>query len=252
MILHSVCKGARLYAAQAAARLATDTESYDRHTVDESVRQNADFHYRSGVRATIQRIADPGCCAWCSGLAGAYDYAQVKRAGNDVWRRHANCGCLILYDPGNGSGKARVDNYARGRKERLHPDAERDKIKTRQQTRQKPKTIQLPDEIIGRSVGAKARNYDILDLATGERFQLAEGSSLQNVQVFAGKGTSTVFRDARKYASRYSGAVEEWQHVKGNGVVSTNDGDRPVELHWVQCSGIGKREMFVKEWLDES
>ena len=112
--------------AQAAARLTTDTESYDRHTVDESVRQNADFHYRSGVRATIQRIADPGCCAWCSGLAGTYDYAQVRRAGNDVWRRHANCGCLILYDPGNGTGKVQVDNYARNRKERLHPDAERE------------------------------------------------------------------------------------------------------------------------------
>lgn len=109
---------------QAAARLATDVESYDRHIVDESVRENADFHFRSGLRATVTRIAAPGCCKWCTELAGEYLYAEVKRTGDDVWRRHANCGCRIEYDPGNGSGRVEVNNYVSGRRERLHPDAE--------------------------------------------------------------------------------------------------------------------------------
>ena len=116
----------------------------------------------------------------------------------------------------------------------------------------KPETLALPDEIIGRSVGAKAKNYDIMDLQTGDIYHLSEGSRLQDIQVFAGKGTRVPFRNADKYVNRYGGDVENWQHVKGRGLVDTPEGTRPVELHWVQCESIGKREMFVKRWLDES
>ena len=113
-----------------------------------------------------------------------------------------------------------------------------------------PDILWLPDEIIGRSLGAKAKNYDILDLQTGDMYHLSEGSRLQDIQVFAGKGTRIAFRDAAKYAQRYGGNVEDWQHVKGQGLVDTPEGDRPAELHWVQCDGLGKQEMFVKRWLD--
>lgn len=113
-------------------------------------------------------------------------------------------------------------------------------------------TLRLPDEAIGRSLGAKAKNYDILDLQTGDMYHLLEGSKLQDIQVFAGRGTRNQFRTAERYAARYGGNVESWQHVKGKGVVETPDGNRPAELHWMQCEGIGKREMFVKRWLDES
>lgn len=115
-----------------------------------------------------------------------------------------------------------------------------------------PEILRLPDEIIGRSVGAKARNYDIMNLQTGDMYHLTEGSALQDIQVFAGQETRVKFRDADKYAKRYGGNAEDWQHVKGRGFVDTEEGDRPAELHWVQCKGIGKREMFVKRWLDES
>ncbi len=111
-------------------------------------------------------------------------------------------------------------------------------------------SFRLPDEIIGRSVGAKSQNYDILDLSTGEVYHLAEGSHLQNIEVFAGKGTKTEFRDAYKYAVRYGGAVDAWQHAKGIGIINAPDGDIRAEIHWIQCEGIGRREMFVKEWLE--
>ncbi len=48
-------------------------------------------------------------------------------------------------------------------------------------------SFRLPDEIIGRSVGAKSQNYDILDLETGEHYHLAEGSRLQSVEVLSRK-----------------------------------------------------------------
>lgn len=106
------------------------------------------------------------------------------------------------------------------------------------------------DIMIGRSLGAKARNYDVMDLATGEIYHFVEGSKIQDVEVFAGKGVKTPFRKADKYAARYGGKPEDWQHVKGFGLLDTPDGDREAEIHWVQCAGLGKFEFFVKGWLD--
>ena len=103
---------------------------------------------------------------------------------------------------------------------------------------------------IGKSLGAKAANYDVMDLLTGEIYHFVEGSKIQNVEVFAGKGVKTPFRRAEKFAARYGGKPEDWQHAKGFGLLDTPDGDREVEVHWVQCEGLGKFEFFVKEWLD--
>lgn len=111
-------------------------------------------------------------------------------------------------------------------------------------------TLPQRDIIIGRSVGAKARNYEVMDLDTGEMFHFAEGTKIQDVEVFAGKGVKSPFRKAEKYADRYGGKPEDWQHAKGFCVLATPEGDREAEVHWVQCSGAGKFEFFVKEWLD--
>lgn len=106
------------------------------------------------------------------------------------------------------------------------------------------------DILIGRSVGAKAKNYEVMDLETGEKYHFSEGLRIQDVEVFAGKGTRVPFRKAEKYAQRYGGGSGNWQHVKGIGQIETPDGSRKVEVHWVQCSGVGKFEFFVKRWLD--
>ena len=71
--------------------------------VDDFVRENADFQYRAGLSPTIERRTAGKCCAWCMKLAGSYPYEDVRDRGNDVFRRHRNCHCQILYDPGNGS-----------------------------------------------------------------------------------------------------------------------------------------------------
>ena len=96
----------------------------------------------------------------------------------------------------------------------------------------------------------KKGDDDVLDLATGLRYFLAKGSKLQDVTVFAGKGSKKEFRMAVKYAERYGGNVADWQHVKGIGLLETEDGEVLANIHWVQCEGIGKKEMFVKEWLE--
>ena len=111
-------------------------------------------------------------------------------------------------------------------------------------------TIKLPDIYIGRSVGAKAKNYQVLDLETGKHYSFAENTYLQNVEVFAGKGTKKTFRRAEKYANLYGGRAQDWQHVKAIGIVETSKGQAKAEVHWSQCQGIGKIDFFIKRWLE--
>lgn len=68
--------------------------------VDDSVHDNAGFQYEAGLDPTVTRSAAAKCCKWCDQLAGTYDYEKVRNKGNDVWRRHKNCHCVIDYNPG--------------------------------------------------------------------------------------------------------------------------------------------------------
>ena len=111
-------------------------------------------------------------------------------------------------------------------------------------------TIGEEDIVIGKSLGAKAKNYDIMDFETGEIYHFTEGTRIQNAEVFAGKGTNDEYRNAYKMARKYGGQISDWQHVKGFGWVSTPDGDGYAEVHWSQCEGIGKQEFFIKRWID--
>lgn len=87
-------------------QLMDQVENFLEGHVDDFVRENADFQSEAGLTVVVQRIADAKCCKWCSNLAGTYDYFEVKDRGNDVWRRHNNCHCQIIYDP-SGSKRRR-------------------------------------------------------------------------------------------------------------------------------------------------
>lgn len=70
--------------------------------VDDSVKANADFQYNAGMSPKIVRTTDGKCCEWCSKLAGTYDYEKVSNTGNNVFRRHKNCTCVVEFHPGDG------------------------------------------------------------------------------------------------------------------------------------------------------
>lgn len=71
--------------------------------VDEGARTNADLHYSMGYKPVIVRRASFGCCKWCRGLAGIKEYYPTM--DRDIFRRHQNCRCTVIYDPRNGDGK---------------------------------------------------------------------------------------------------------------------------------------------------
>ena len=124
------------------------------------------------------------------------------------------------------------------------------KISLEHRKHDKSETFKLPDEQLPRSVGAKWTNYTVTDLATGIKYKFVEGTKLQNQEVFAGYKTRVPYRKAEKFSRKYGGDIEKWQHVKGIGILDTEEGHRKAETHWSQCDGVGKVEFFIKRWLD--
>ena len=77
-------------------------KAYSQSVVDDYIRANADFQSKAGLNPKIVRTLRGKGCKWCRKLAGTYDYADVSDTGNDVFRRHDNCKCMVTYDPGDG------------------------------------------------------------------------------------------------------------------------------------------------------
>lgn len=110
----------------------------------------------------------------------------------------------------------------------------------------------IEDIHIGRSVGAKSRNYDVLDPESGEYFHFSEGTRVRDVQVFAGKGTSKPLNPevAEGLSEQIGGEPDEWQHCKGVGTIDYNGEDIDAEVHWFQEPSVGKHKFKIKKWED--
>lgn len=110
--------------------------------------------------------------------------------------------------------------------------------------------MSLPDIEIGKSVGAKAKNYDIR-LPNNEIAHLSEGTRITNVQVIAGKGRNRKIDMVAVLIDRYPGTKEtEWQKVKGIGYIDYQGEDYKAVLHWYQEPSVGKVEWKVKPDAD--
>ena len=61
---------------------------------DDYIKTNAKVRAELGLKPTITRYGT-GCCKWCSEVAGRYRFGEQPE---DVFRRHDNCDCVIIYD----------------------------------------------------------------------------------------------------------------------------------------------------------
>ena len=73
--------------------------NFSQNVVDNHIKANAEFHYKSGLKAKVIRTTNGKCCDWCDKLAGVYFYPKVDK---DVFRRHDRCDCTVEYYPGDG------------------------------------------------------------------------------------------------------------------------------------------------------
>ncbi len=61
---------------------------------DDYIRINAQKRNDLGLKPVITRYGS-GCCDWCSAVAGKWRFGEQPE---DVFRRHDNCDCVIIYD----------------------------------------------------------------------------------------------------------------------------------------------------------
>lgn len=61
---------------------------------DDYIKENAKIRAKLGMKPTITRYGS-GCCSWCSAVAGRYRFGDQPK---DIFRRHDNCDCVIIYD----------------------------------------------------------------------------------------------------------------------------------------------------------
>ena len=73
--------------------------NFSQSIVDDTVKTNAEFQAKAGFSPKIIRKPDSKPCDWCKNLVGEYDYYEVSDQGNDVFRRHDNCRCIVIFEP---------------------------------------------------------------------------------------------------------------------------------------------------------
>lgn len=104
--------------------------NYHQAIVDQAIRKNASAHTKAGFDAVIIRKTEAHKtitgrkiirgkaypykytvpCKWCAGLEGVYRYKDVSNTGNDVFRRHEACRCIIIYKDANKTINVRTQH----------------------------------------------------------------------------------------------------------------------------------------------
>ena len=110
----------------------------------------------------------------------------------------------------------------------------------------------IKDVVIGKSLGAKSHNYDVLDPNSNEYFQFSEGTRIRHAEVFAGKGASKPLNPevAEGLSEQIGGNPDKWQHCKGIGTIDVHGEDVDAEVHWFQEESVGKHKFKIKKWED--
>ncbi len=131
-------------------------KNFTRSVVDDAVQTNADFQAKAGLDVKIIRsTTGRETCDWCRHLAGTYDYADVRKTGHDVWKRHAYCDCRIEYV--SSTERYDVENF-----KKLTKAENREKIAQRKAV--KANDDRAPEKIAARKALA----------GVGEREQLSD------------------------------------------------------------------------------
>lgn len=226
-------------------------------------RAGADTTLKNALRdgAEFAWIPQGDTCAFCLTLAsrGWQKASQAAIKGGHAEHIHANCDCeyairfdgtstVAGYDPDTYLRRYRAAGSDVNALRRVEYAKNRERINA--QKRAAYAARKLKDIEIGRSIGAKAKNYVVVDKSTGEEYYFIEGTRLQNAQVFAGKGGVKPLREevAQGLAAEFGGKPEDWQHCKAQGWLDVNGEQIKAEVHWFQ-NGSEKVKFKVKEWL---
>ena len=107
----------------------------------------------------------------------------------------------------------------------------------------RPKVLRLPDRPSNIMEGMS------IALPEGGYGRVAPETFVTEIEVFAGRGTSTPFRKAGSYAAEFGGTPSQWRHTKGYARVYDGAGvAKRANVHWYEEPTTGVVRPFVKGW----
>lgn len=114
-------------------------------------------------------------------------------------------------------------------------------------------SLNKDDIIIGKSLGAAARNYPVKAPDSNQHYKFVEGTSITKIKVIMGSGTKHPLRDKYKIAIKFGITNPDTiQKLRGEGFVMVDGKKRKAELHWYEAGTDERYEFKIKEYLDES
>ena len=187
-----------------------------------------------------------GPCDVCKKLNGKTFKVKDMLPGKNAPPMHPRCHCCTAphWD------EAKFQAYLREENRKMH---QRDGAKKVAENSRRGIIKEINGFLIGKSLGAKAKNYDVEDKATGVIYRFVEGTRIQNPKVFAGyKGVKPLYQETLEgLKSEYPQSSDKWQHCKGIGWLDVDGEEIKAEVHWFQEPSVGKVKFKVKRWLDE-
>ena len=168
--------------------------NFTQSIVDDTIKTNAEFQYKAGLKAKIIRKSTGHCCDWCEEVAGEYDYPDVPK---DVYRRHRFCRCTVEYEPSNG------------KRQNVHTKKWRDvgqeeKIETRK--RYKTKSVSKLNK------SYLQKHLDFIDPITREKAFIPEHAEITDCKTIA-KGKE--IRIVSRLINDHGGRVDNWEKRVG-------------------------------------
>lgn len=176
-------------------------KTFSQAVADDTLKKNAEFQSKSGLRPRIIRRAESKCCEWCSRLEVVYDYPN--NVPDDIYRRHERCRCLVEYDASTGKRQnvwskryeaAADQHYQKG-------DVAKDRRKSALEARKSladniadhPGRLKSadPDALRAKLRGQKIRTFDLKD--GGYSADLGDGKKL----IYDGKGGYSITSNGR-------------------------------------------------------
>lgn len=125
-------------------------KNFTQSIVDDTIKTNAEFQYKSGLTPKIVRKEAGNCCEWCKEVVGEYDYPLVPK---NVYRRHQYCRCTVDYIPGDGK---KQDVWSK----KWTDLNENDKIKKRKDFSNKHK-FKINNKQFGKKSSKHMRDYEL-------------------------------------------------------------------------------------------
>lgn len=171
---------------QRRARAATETTVKSMH--DDRMKTEAKFRSRAGLNCFITRKAVSGCCAWCTAMAGRFEYGEEP---DDIYRRHDNCDCTVTFE----NGRKRQDVWSKREWEAPEPGAGAGEpvVLTKEQARNAgaDQPIRFSKAERMAAVGADLIQADRIEHSAEEKLELAKfarslGIEYKNAMSFDG------------------------------------------------------------------